>query len=503
MATIAIIGGGVSGLSAGIYAQLHGHRATVYERHAKAGGNLTGWDREGYHIDNCIHWLTGTNPVTDTYRMWQDLGVLGEVEVYQAEALYTYEERGKRLSLSKSIDKLEADMLKLSPADKREILALTAAVRACMRLSGIAGKANDKKSTAAQRLLALPSLVRYYSMTTGELAARFTHPLLQGFLKSILTDRFGALALIVVFATFCGGNGGIPVGSSSAMAERLARRFLSLGGSLRLSTGVAKINLGEKGAESLTLEDGSLERADYVIIATDPAVAFGKLVERRLMPKALSRQYQTFGLFRFSSVHAAFACEKKPPFKGDLIVELPRKYQRVLGGEHIILREFSHEKGFAPRGKHLVQAMVYCTEPRARGFIALYKNKKAYTAKKQQLAADIERAIEEKLPILSGALSCLDVWTPATYQKFVGSEMGSWMGFAFSSGILPTRLSARVKGVENLLLATQWLQAPGGLPIAAGGGREAIRTLLKIEEAKRAALGKRRSALPENPLPIA
>lgn len=72
MANIIIIGGGVAGLSAGIYAQLNGHNATIYERHFKAGGNLTGWDRGGYHIDNCIHWLTGTNPATKQYNMWQD-----------------------------------------------------------------------------------------------------------------------------------------------------------------------------------------------------------------------------------------------------------------------------------------------------------------------------------------------------------------------------------------------------------------------------------------------
>ena len=55
MAKIIIVGGGVSGLSAGIYAQLNGHTAVICEKHTKAGGNLTGWQREGYKIDNCIH----------------------------------------------------------------------------------------------------------------------------------------------------------------------------------------------------------------------------------------------------------------------------------------------------------------------------------------------------------------------------------------------------------------------------------------------------------------
>ena len=62
MKSIIIVGGGVSGLSAGISGLLKGYRVSILEKHSIMGGNLTGWNRQGYHIDNCIHWLTGTNP---------------------------------------------------------------------------------------------------------------------------------------------------------------------------------------------------------------------------------------------------------------------------------------------------------------------------------------------------------------------------------------------------------------------------------------------------------
>ena len=60
MKKVAIIGGGVAGLSAGIYGQMKGYQCTVIEKNHIAGGNLTGWERRGYRIDNCMHWLTGT-----------------------------------------------------------------------------------------------------------------------------------------------------------------------------------------------------------------------------------------------------------------------------------------------------------------------------------------------------------------------------------------------------------------------------------------------------------
>ena len=91
MSDIVIIGGGVAGLTAGICALLNGFDAVIYEKHHIAGGNLTGWDRGGYHIDNCVHWLTGTNPVTTQHELWVRTGALGDTAVFQAESLYTYE----------------------------------------------------------------------------------------------------------------------------------------------------------------------------------------------------------------------------------------------------------------------------------------------------------------------------------------------------------------------------------------------------------------------------
>ena len=56
---VAIIGGGVAGLTAGIYLQKDGFNVEIFEKCGVVGGNLTGWKRNGYQIDNCIHWLTG------------------------------------------------------------------------------------------------------------------------------------------------------------------------------------------------------------------------------------------------------------------------------------------------------------------------------------------------------------------------------------------------------------------------------------------------------------
>lgn len=478
MKRILIIGGGVAGLSAGIFARLHGFEACVFERGEIAGGNLTGWQRGEYHIDNCIHWLTGTNPASATYRLWEELGVLGDVEVMQSESLYTCEVSGERLTLWRDLDRLEREMLALAPEDERRTRAFCADVRMAQRMLGIGGEGRNEKSTVAQNLLVMPRLLRYTRLDVGSYAARFRHPLIRAFLTSLLTPCFGVLALFCVFAHYTADNGGIPRGSSRGMAQRLEERFLSLGGALQLKKEAVKIHREGRLARAVSFSDGTRAEGDYVVLTTDPAASFGRLLDVR-MPAQLERMYHSTRHFRFSGYHCAFACVlPRLPFQGDFITPLSPNDQAMLGTRDLILREFSHEPSFAPTGHSILQTMAFCDEEGAREFIALRRAGDAYVKRKKEIAARLQVLIEARFPQLQGKLSLLDVWTPATYQRYVGSEIGSYMSFAFGGGVLPLAVSNRVRGLDNVILATQWLQPPGGLPIAAQSGKRAIETIL-------------------------
>ena len=478
MAKILIIGGGVAGLSAGIYAQLNGYQATVCEKHFTPGGNLTAWDRRGYHIDNCIHWLTGTNPATSSYRMWETLGALGETEIYQGETLFTCEYEGKRISLYRDLSRMKREMLARSPEDEKEILSFSRAVEYLQGFCGIAGEKHSERISPLGAVASIPLISKYYGLTTGALAEKFRHPLLRLFFRGFFGDQFGSLALIFVCAHFCGDNGGIPCGSSQAMAERMTERFQNLGGTLLLKKEAVKIHTKNKKAYAVTFADGTVLKSDYVIPAIDPASVFGKLLDLP-MPKALNKNYKNPRFLRFSSYQCAFSCSlPKLPFEGDLIFPIPEEYHETLRTDRLIVREFSHEKQFSPKGENVLQTLTFVFEEDAKDFISLRKyDKAAYNEKKQKLASLTQKLLEEHLPALSGKLNCIDVWTPATYQRFTGSEIGSFMSFALPSRAYPFCVSNRVKGLSNVILATQWQQTPGGLPIAADVGKKAIRTV--------------------------
>ena len=202
------------------------------------------------------------------------------------------------------------------------------------------------------------------------------------------------------------------------------------------------------------------------------------------MPRSLQKKYSDERLFRFSSLHTAIGLDsEKIPFSGDLILGGVGENEGNYPSGRVIFREFSHERSFSPKGKNLIQSMCFLSEEAAMEFVKMRKNDPAaYRRKKCWLGEMTLLILEQKFPETKGKLRLLDVWTPATYRRYTGSEIGSWMSFILPKRMLPLRSDNRVKGAKNLILATQWQQIPGGLPIAAEGGRLAIKRIDAMEK---------------------
>ena len=246
-----------------------------------------------------------------------------------------------------------------------------------------------------------------------------------------------------------------------------------------------KVNLEGNRAKSVSFADGSTLEADYVILTTDPAVTFGKMVDLP-MPKKLQKYYDNPKMRRFSAYHFAYAVDSESlPFVGDLIFDVPEKYVVELGTKQLIVRGFSHEPTFAPEGKNIIQTLTFCFDEGAMDFIRLReRDKEGYSRKKERLAGVLQELIEEHCPTLRGKLRLIDGWTPATYNRFVNSEMGSFMSFAIPEKHLPIAMNGIIEGYDNIILATQWQQSPGGLPIAASSGKWAAERKIKLENRK-------------------
>lgn len=462
MSKIIIIGGGVSGLTAGIYLSIEGHECEIYEKNRSAGGNLTGWDRSGCHIDNCIHWLTGSKRGTQLNNIWREIGLLDDsVPMYRSKNFFQSVLGNEKLGFSQDAEKTRRDMLSLSPSDKKEIDHFIDTVN-CFAAMSSDGSFPGKYLAAATHSV---QILRYYGMSLYELAEKFRHPLLKLAMTDFIGGEFSAVSLIAAYAAFVSGNGDVPLaGGAVTAAKRIQKRFEELGGIIHLSSPVDRISCRGGRADGVILADGSFREADTVVCACDPEVTFSKLLPRGYMPQRLKKFCKKMPVF--SSIHAAFTVDSNvfSPF-GTVIIPSPPLSSR--SGARLPVREYSHEPDFAPPGRTLMQCIVFQTEEESREWIELRSDKEKYAIRKKRITDIMSEAICNTFPEFRNSIETVDCWTPATYNRYFGARSGAYMSF-----IMPPRMSLIpaspvIPGLENVFISSQWLRPPGGLPNAA------------------------------------
>lgn len=486
-----IIGGGISGLTAGIYLQKAGFETEIYEKNAVAGGQCTGWKREGYFIDNCVHWLTGTREGSGLNQLWKEVGVLGEnVELYEKEKFFSAELNGETITFWRDKEKTRKELLDLSPEDSEEINQLIDAVKLAESMTVPVDKPFDMMNPVEFMKMGISmadmgKVMKLYSrMDIRELAGRFRHPLIRAAITDYMPPGYQAYAFLVSYATVTGGNGDIPRGGSLQMAMRMAQRYQELGGVLHTGVEVKKILVNRKYAEGILLPGGKKVPADYVVCACDTNHTFAKLLDASYMPKRLKQIYEERELYPVvSGFHVAFGIEGSfDEVKETSMYSCRPVTIGVSRAERMSINNYFYEPEFAPQGNSIVQSMFVQTEKDYEYWAKLYKDKDAYNKKKSELAEEIKQRLLERFPQLKGRVQILDVWTPATYHRYCNAWNGAYMSFIITRNAKNRTVPGKIKGLSNVVIASQWLMGPGGLPTAASMGKFAAQRIMKKEK---------------------
>ena len=497
MKKVVIIGGGIAGMTAGIYLQKAGFTTEIYEKNAVPGGQCMGWKREGYMIDNCIHWLTGSRTGSGLHELWKEVGALGEgVELYEKEKFFTAELDGESVTFWRDKERTRKELLTLSPEDAEEINKLMDMVALAESMQVPVEKPFDKMNPIEFMKLgmSMKDMGKVMKLNSGmdieELAERFRHPLIRRAIVDYMPPGYQAYAFIVSYATVTGGNGDIPKRGSLAMALRMAKRYQELGGKLHLNTPVEKVLINGKKAEGILLmaDAGKSEQkrieADYVICATDLNHTFTQLVDDSYMPKALRAQFEKREAYPVSSgFHVAFAVEDTvEEIKETNIFSCRPLTVGVTTADRMSINNYSYEPSFAPAGCTVLQSQFIQTEEDYAYWTELAKDTEAYRKKKEELSAEALARVLEQFPELKGKIRILDVWTPATYDRYCNAYRGAYMSFVITKGAKNVTVPGCLKGLKNLFIASQWQMGPGGLPTAAAMGKFAAYRVAEAEK---------------------
>lgn len=496
---IIVIGAGVAGLSAAIYARKLGYATDLYEKNPIPGGECTGWDRGGCHIDNCIHWLIGTAPGTELNNLYRETRLLDErTDIYRYPVMYTSYMGGEHVSLYPNIEQTRKEWKALSPQDSGEIDALMDASRLGMDIcipAGLPGEMlgaiNGTKLLLASRSM-FSLMKRYKGMSTQDLVDRFKHPLLKACISDFCPKESKAESFATMYGNYAGGDGGVPVGGSQKAARRMQERFAKLGGVYHGASPVTRIVVENGKATGIVLSDGSFVPADYIIPACDADFTFSHLLDASYMPQKIReyfdnpKKYVIYGMFQ-----AAWLVDSpQAPFGIEAMIDVPELKTESWLNDRLTLKCYAYEPSFAPPGKQIVQVLWGCSHDAWKFWENL--SEEAYKTKKNELAHAVQAMIEQRFPAYSGKLTLLDSWTNRTYAKWCNAHDGYNQACIMTKETDPRKdyPTPYLKNLSNVVLAGQWMSPPGGIPGSCVSGKFAAIRVDHLAHRKRDAAKK-------------
>ena len=488
--TIVIIGAGVAGLSAGIYAEQQGFHAILLEKNPSVGGMCTGWNRKGYYLDGCIHWLTGTKEGTILNGMWKNLDAIDKQEdIMYLPSWGTYEYEGQKVTMWTDLERAEREWKELSPVDSKMIHKFFKMVKDFTTVElpldfPLSMMPLGRKLKLGLKVLSVwPSYLRTMAMTCDKFANKFKSPAIRFALKTCQVGEGNLFSMIYSYATIVAGDGGIPRGGSKPMVERMKEKFLSLGGTLKVNANVESVIIKNDAARGVKLSNGQIIEGDAVVSCLDTNYTLKKLLRDQYPLKSFERRFKNPGRNPSPScVYLSFSVKK------DESLPIPYSFEVNpfdVGGiqiKHLTVRSYSYDDTYDRGDRTVMTVLIDQTNQEYPFWRALAKDRPEYLKYKNYLAEQVMQRIAKQIPSLKDDIELLDVATPYTFNHYVNSSNGVYMSFYFTHRNGMFNHNGQLKGLKDFYLSGQWMQGPGGLPIAMTQGRFAIQRICKKEK---------------------
>jgi phytoene dehydrogenase-like protein len=490
--SVIIIGAGIGGLATGCYARMNGYTTSVFEMHDKPGGLCTAWDRKGYTVDGCLHWLTGSAPGTDMYKLWQELGMIQGQQIYNNEIFYSYESSdGRIFSMYTDASKLENHMLEIAPEDKVAIRQTVKAIRTFTRLGMPVDKAPELYNMADglrlmfQILPVLGDFSHYSRVTVQEFAERFSNPLLKQAWASAWLPQFSSLFLLITLALMHKKQAGYVIGGSMKLSRAIEKRYRDLGGEINYRARVSKILVENDRAVGIVLEDGSVHRSDYVVSAADGHATIFDMLEGKYVDDKVRAYYGDLSIFQpliYIGLGVNRTFKDVPLSISGLILEL-EKPVTIAGSEckSLSVRIHGFDPSLAPQGKTLVTVMI---ESNYDYWARLHEDSHKYREEKERVADIAIEQIERRFPGFRSQVEMIDVATPVTFKRYTGNWQGSYEGWQITPEIVSLSMGKTLPGLDNFFMAGQWVMPGGGIPSGAMAGRYVTQIMCKRDGLK-------------------
>lgn len=493
---VAVIGGGIAGLSAAAHLARAGKKVVLFEQHDRPGGYYTSFVRDGIIFDITAHWTVAQEQVN---RMLTGLGAEPIEFVHHPNiGRYVGPEGGEGILLVNDRQRFTRSILDAYPTasaaavDRLVALALRAEaeIRSMEARSPELMGFVEKAQMMVQAPLKLRTVLRYSRMPGVKfLEALFPGDGLAGLRATLYMlapiKDFSAIGMLLYIGFALRGSAYVPEGGAYRAAEAFASAAVRNGVGIRYGTRVTRIVTEGARVRGVELEGGETVAAHDAVSAADIRQTFRRLLDPALIPEdfrkklaetpasdtfailsvALDQDLATWGfapidVFYTDTADITLTLTPNDPEHSLISFQFPEFREETPGPQRFGLQLVA-PASFEYRD-HWATGPEY-----ARG--------KEYRDVKRDFADRMLARAEKYMPGLREHIVSLDLATPITLHRYTLNDLGAPVGWSYTSS---QRWQQRVPFVAGLYLAGHWV-GPSGIYNVAQSGKNAAELILR------------------------
>ena len=451
---VAVVGGGIGGLTVAALLSQRGVDVCVLERESQVGGCAASVEKFGYQFDPTDGLYTGWADGDIYSRIFSELFVTPPQTRPLQPAYVVSLPDGEKISVTGNLEQLESELSRAFPecrdlaiAFYRQLSTVSSALDNLLQTDPkfFAGSVARKALSLARHGTAALELSKYSSDTTdkhlGAVSPRFRR-FIDAQLQTLAHGDSSQVSYLYAASALVNRQGMFTIaGGAAALAERLAESIAHNGGKIRLNTAVLRLSYDSAGkAIGVDLLTGETVRASRAIISNLTIWdTYGKLIGlNRTAPelrKKLNelRGWGAYVVYAGIDTVAAGAISESPLLH---LTDLQEGSDYDAETSQFVFNSSSAWDPRAPDGKRAVTIHSFTD---VDSWFTFHRDETELEEMDQEMLEQVWTRLHRAMPTLGDSIEVIDTTTPRSYYEQTRRKLGM-------AGGLPVTPSAFARG---------------------------------------------------------